>query len=336
MTQDTTVPSPFLIGSAELPTEEADAVMDGAVVTEADVAVLEVTGTGTVACMQGMFTNDVEQPGEGGFAYGAVLTPKGMIITDAWLTRDGGRVSLAVPHLGLDPLTEVLTRSLPPRLARVADRTEEMGVLRLAGPLAHGVAERAGIAIPPEGRATAAIAGDVACTVAHPPADMPFALQIVTARSDLVAVREQIVAAGALATGPHATELARILSGWPRLGAEINAKTLPQEVRLDAINGVSYTKGCYTGQETVSRVHFRGHPNRHLIGLVWDDDAEPVGGAFEQGDRLRGRVTSIAWLAAVDRFIGLAVVRREVDLESAVIAGGMPARVVNLPFLFDA
>src|SRR5258708_9948328 len=68
---------------------------------------------------------------------------------------------------------------------------------------------------------------------------------------------------------PAVLELGRILAGWPRLGAEIDQKTLPQEVRYDDINGVSYTKGCYTGQETVSRLHFRGHTNRHLGGLLW-------------------------------------------------------------------
>ena len=59
--------------------------------------------------------------------------------------------------------------------------------------------------------------------------------------------------------------------GWPALGVEIDERTLPQEVRYDEIGGVSYTKGCYTGQETVARLHFRGHTNRELRGLRWTD-----------------------------------------------------------------
>ena len=74
-------------------------------------------------------------------------------------------------------------------------------------------------------------------------------------------------------------QAARILAGWPALGAEIDERTLPQEVRYDEIGGVSYTKGCYTGQETVARLHFRGHPNRELRGLWWrSDEPEPLNG----------------------------------------------------------
>src|SRR5204863_149594 len=72
----------------------------------------------------------------------------------------------------------------------------------------------------------------------------------------------RLAAAGAVEAEPAMLELARILAGWPRLGAEVDDKTIPQEVRFDEIGGVSYTKGCYTGQETVARLHFRGHANR--------------------------------------------------------------------------
>jgi folate-binding Fe-S cluster repair protein YgfZ len=108
-------------------------------------------------------------------------------------------------------------------------------------------------------------------------------------------------------------------------------------VRFDEIGGVSYTKGCYTGQETVSRLHFRGHPNRVLRGLLCD--AEP--GAPETvtfQDREIGRVTSLAWWhpkaagGTVGRWLALGVLRREVTPGSMVRAGGVDARVVDLPF----
>src|SRR5207253_1404740 len=72
----------------------------------------------------------------------------------------------------------------------------------------------------------------------------------------------RLAAAGAVEADPAMLELARILAGWPRLGAEVDEKTIPQEVRFDEIGGVSYTKGCYTGQETVARLHFRGRAGR--------------------------------------------------------------------------
>ena len=101
----------------------------------------------------------------------------------------------------------------------------------------------------------------------------------------LIGSQAAVEAAGrARSTGAGATggtsedrEAARILAGWPRLGAEIEERTLPQEVRYDEIGGVSYTKGCYTGQETVARLHFRGHTNRELRGLAGRRDARRSG-----------------------------------------------------------
>jgi folate-binding protein YgfZ len=121
----------------------------------------------------------------------------------------------------------------------------------------------------------------------------------------------------------------------------VDEKTIPQEVRFDEIGGVSYTKGCYTGQETVSRLHFRGHANRQLRGLLFETDppATPASGwsavTHEEGDV--GRVTSIAWLpdgggSVLGRWIGLAIVRREVPPGATVRAAGREARVVELPF----
>ena len=330
-----TTPPPCTIGVADITPEEADAVLDGALVTDADVAVLDLNGPGAVACLQGMFTNDIEQAGEAGFVYGAVLTPKGMIVSDAWISRDGAKVRMFAPRDGLDALQEVFQRSLPPRLARVVDRSDDMEVLRLVGPRTHAVAERAGVGLPAEGRTAVAIAGQIACQVAVPEYGIPFELQLAVGRQDAPAIRDRLQLAGAVSGGAPAAELARILAGWPRLGAEIDAKTLPQEVRFDEIGGVSYTKGCYVGQETVARLHFRGRPNRHLVGLVWHEPIDLNQSAVVQDNKPRGRVTSAAWLAPLERYIGLGIVRREVDRGRDVTAGGANAGVVDLPFALN-
>jgi folate-binding protein YgfZ len=133
--------------------------------------------------------------------------------------------------------------------------------------------------------------------VALAPPEAPFGVQITVAGTDPGALLERLVGAGARAAEPAALELARILAGWPGLATDVDEKTIPQEVRFDEIAGVSYTKGCYTGQETVSRLHFRGHANRQLRGLLFD--AEPLGPpGVVVGDREVGRVTGIAWLPA--------------------------------------
>ena len=101
-------------------------------------------------------------------------------------------------------------------------------------------------------------------------------------------------------------------------------------MRYDEIGGVSYTKGCYTGQETVARLHFRGHTNRELRGLAWREPGAPDGRGVLAGEKEVGTVRST--LTVDGRTLGLAIVRREVEPGTDVVAGGREARVVRLPF----
>src|SRR5207249_5984059 len=111
------------------------------------------------------------------------------------------------------------------------------------------------------------------------------------------ALKDRLGRAGALGTNAAALELARVLAGWPGLSSEVDEKTIPQEVRFDEIGGVSYTKGCYTGQETVSRLHFRGHANRQVRGIEFDTEPSTFGEApplVVHQDRAVVRVPSVA------------------------------------------
>jgi folate-binding protein YgfZ len=322
----------------ELPAAIATALRDGAVVAQPSVALLELAGPGAITAFQGLLTQDVEKPGDGAFLYGALLTPKGMVIVEGWTTRAGPRITYVVPAAGRDRALEIFTRYVPPRLARSTDRTAESGVLRLAGPRALTVAQAAGVPLPPvPGRSLTATAFGATFDVARPTdaAPPPFALQITAARTDLAALTRRLASAGARPAGEPALELSRILAGWPSGTAEVDDKTLPQEIRLDELGGVSYTKGCYTGQETVSRLHFRGHTNRTLRGLLLDAEPEPGEDAVRYQDRDAGTITSAAWLAqgpGGGRWIALALLRREVTAGAVVSAGGADARVVDLPF----
>ncbi len=124
-------------------------------------------------------------------------------------------------------------------------------------------------------------------------------------------------------------QAARILAGWPQRGAEIDEKTLVQEVRFDENNGVSYEKGCYTGQETVARLHFRGHTNRDLRGLAWDSTEPLTDAKIFLGEKEVGSVRSILTLPTGR--VALALIRREVETGQVVTAGGLPATVTALP-----
>src|SRR5919197_980596 len=209
------------------------ALRTGALLARADVALLALAGPGAVTCTQGLLTNDVEQPGDGAFVYGALLTPKGMIVVDGWTARLGTTVTYTVPAEARERALDIFTRSVPPRLAQVSDRTAEVTVYRLAGPRALAVAAAAGLVVPPAaGRVLQDAEGGIATARATELA--PFVLQItapVSAAPDMVA---RLVGGGAVeapaAPAPAAPELARLLAGWPRPGAEVGEKTIPQEV----------------------------------------------------------------------------------------------------------
>lgn len=333
-----------------VPADIVDRLRAGAIVAPADVGIIDLVGQGegAITCFQGLLTSDIEKPGDGAFVYGALLTPKGMIVVDGWAARLGPRVRFTVPVEGRERALAILQRSVPPRLARSSDRTGDtgVGVLRIAGAHAVAVMGAAGVPVPHAANhvmeaSAAGSGGGIALEVARTSDVAPFVFQLTMATGQVAAMQRRLVDAGAHAATSDALELARILAGWPRLASEVDEKTIPQEVRFDEIGGVSYTKGCYTGQETVSRLHFRGHANRNLRGLLFESDppAAPASGwtAVTHEEREVGRVTSIAWLpdgggSVLGRWIGLAVVRREVPPGAIVRAAGREARVVELPF----
>src|SRR5205809_7189146 len=153
------------------------ALRTGAVIAPAEAAVVALTGPGGVTAAQGLVTRDVDKPGDGAFVYGALLTPKGMIVVDAWVARLGATMSFAVAAQGRERALAIFTRSVPPRLARLADRTAELAVYRLAGPNALAVAGAAGLPVPSApGRVVAAPGGPSEDAPATEGA--PFTLQL--------------------------------------------------------------------------------------------------------------------------------------------------------------
>ncbi len=127
----------------------------------------------------------------------------------------------------------------------------------------------------------------------------------------------------------EAAECARIESGRPRLGYDMDGDTIPQEADLND-RAVSFTKGCYVGQETVARLFYKGKPNRHLRGLRLGAPAER-GEEIHLGERVVGRLGSVCESPRLGP-IALALVRREAAPGDEVLVEGTPATVVALPF----
>ncbi len=306
-----------------------------AVVVQADLTPFRITGPKALDCLQGLLTNDLIKPGEESLTYGALLTSKGMLVVDAWVVRHGGEFLWLTPAAHSAPTLEIFRRSLPPRLARAEDERANRIVLSVHGARTADLMAEAGLGpVPEKGRVVERSFGGWPLLLARP-GSAPFELLIVVGRDESEPLLQQLLRSGAASGDGEASEAARILAGWPGLGREIDERTLPQEVRYDDINGVSYSKGCYVGQETVARLHFRGHANRELRGLVWIGAGPESETVLRQDGKTAGEISSL--LRLTDRTLGLVKIRREVLEEGAthVSAGGNPAQLVSLPFAPD-
>ncbi len=156
-------------------------------------------------------------------------------------------------------------------------------------------------------------------------------VDVLCAAADAEAVRAALLDAGALVVGEQAAEVLRVQRGRPRYGIDLDDSTIPQEAGLNE-HAVSFTKGCYVGQETVARLFYKGKPNRHLRGLRLSAHAA-AGDELRLGQRPVGRLGS-AVLSPDLGPIGLALVRREAQPGDTVAVGahGVTAAVVELPF----
>jgi len=141
---------------------------------------------------------------------------------------------------------------------------------------------------------------------------------------------------GLLPAGSTALEILRIEMGTPRFGADMDEDTFPLEAGI--LNAISFEKGCYLGQEPVARMHFRGHPNRHLVGITLEGDGLPKqGDKVYKDDKEVGWITSPVFSPALRKAIALGYVRREnhevgetLMVETAGVKA--PASVTALPF----
>src|SRR5829696_4493422 len=214
---------------------------------------LALTGAEAKAFLQGQVTNDVEglEPGRG--CYAAFLTHKGKMLGDLRILDVGDELLLDTERATLQELFNMIRRYKLGRDVELHKRTLELAELSLVGPDARRVAG----------------AGDLG-TAEHD--SVRTALGILVPAERAGEVRDALVGAGAVRVSEAAAEVVRVESGRPRYGLDLDDSVIPQEAGLNE-RAVSFTKGCYVGQETVARLHYRGRPNRHLRGLRLSEPA---------------------------------------------------------------
>ena len=293
---------------------------------------LALSGPDAIDFLNGQVTNELAGLQEGEGRYAAFLTHKGKMLGDlrVLLGREPGAAQaellLDTERAALQDLFDMIRRYKVGYRVELDKRTLERGLLSLIGPGADAVAGPT--QLPESEHASAAVEiGGVAALAVR----TDEGLDLLCGSSETEALRKALRAAGAVAVGEEAAECLRIERGRPRFGVDLDQSVIPQEAGLNE-RAVSFTKGCYVGQETVARLFYKGKPNRHLRGLRLSA-AAGRGEELRLGERVVGTLGSSADSPTLGP-IALALVRREAEPGATVAVGaaGISAEVVELPF----
>jgi folate-binding protein YgfZ len=287
---------------------------------------LTVKGPDAAEYLQGQLTNDIEALDTEQGCYAALLDRKGHLQADMrvlhlhagefWLDVEPETTARVLKHLRTYSIGReveitdvgdlwVITSVIGPAAGRVA------GFERLAPEHAQGFRNWEGVEV-------LAVATDLG-------------LDLITSADATETLLGLLRTAGAVEVTEDAAEILRIESGRPRFGRELSEAVMPAEADLEE-RAISFTKGCYIGQEPVARLHYRGKPNRLLRGLRLSAAAEP-GQTLRLGERELGRIGTAGISPALGP-IALAVLRKEAEAGATVEVGesGTTATVVEVPF----
>jgi folate-binding protein YgfZ len=287
---------------------------------------LALAGEDAKDFLAGQVTNDVVglEPGTG--CYAALLTPKGKMLGDLRVLDAGDELLLDCERSALQAIFDVIRRATIGFRVELHKRTLQRGLLSLAGPRSREVAGAPDLPQTEHAHREATIGRATVRVIAT-----DLGVDVLCLAEDSDAVRAALLEAGAEPVSEAVAELLRVEHGRPRWGAELDETIIPQEAGLND-RAVSFTKGCYVGQETVARLHWRGKPNRHLRGLRLSAPAEP-GTPLLLGEREVGRLASAADSPTLGP-IGLALVRREAEVGDVLRVGDtdVTATIADLPF----
>jgi folate-binding protein YgfZ len=288
---------------------------------------IRVSGERAAEMIAGLVTNDVTALAPGQGCYAAALTAKGKIVADVRVFVEESSVLVDAPARAAAAWAAMVKKYVNPRIAPHTDETTRLRDIGVFGASArHIVAAVTGVqapaltALPPYAHVTVEIDGARVLIASVPELGIEGFELFVPAEA-YEALWRRTADAGATPAGLEAFEIARVEAGRPEWGLDIDDTTIPQEANFDELHAISYTKGCYVGQETVARVHFRGHVNKHLRGVRAPGvEPPPRGATLHEADGTQVGDVRTAVRSPMLGGIALAMIRREVAPGAALVA----------------
>ncbi len=313
-----------------------------ALIDRADRGRIVVSGVDRATYLQGLLTNDIAALRAGQGCYSAYLTPQGRMIADMHVYELGDVILLTTTGDVKDTVLSKLDQFVFAEDVQLGDVTATFAQWAVVGPRAGvvlasllGISETALSAMAEHGntrtdwRATPAIV-----TRTSDAGESGFDIYVEAAQSE--ALRSALADAGVPLVDDIVAEAIRIESGVPAFGRDMDAETIPLEAGIEH-RAISFTKGCYVGQEVIVRVLHRGHGRvaRKLVGLRLDGDRVPAADtAIQSGDKQVGEITSSTWSPALKASIALGYVQRDfIAPGTEITVDGLAAKVVELPFV---
>ena len=317
---------------------------------------LRLTGGDRVTFLNNMVTNDVAKLGAGEGTHAALATTKGKLVAELFVLVRESELFVLVPQGSTQDVFTILTKHIIADDVTLEDVSNEFGVLAVEGPRARDMAWR----LFPDGPLPmeSLAFGDtdyqgMPVVVLRNSVTGEKGFQFVIGASHIERIRNYLVQAGRgmdmELLGRAAWNMRRVENGLPWWGPDIT-DNFPKECRLDDV--VSYDKGCYLGQETIARMHHRGHPNWLLVGLASADTvdapAEPASsagpatlagielfapGESAAGGKPAGRLTSPIHSPMRDGFLSLGYVRHEMAEPGTRFEFSLDGKTVELQII---
>jgi tRNA-modifying protein YgfZ len=293
---------------------------------------IEITGADRATFLHGFCTGDIKklQPGRGCEAF--ITNHQGKAAGHGLVFCEAERLIFDGAAGQAEKLISHFDRFVIGERVEFRDRSADWADVLLAGVQAETVLTSLGITPPAEPLHHQTNAMDGIALNVRRVDWLPTPAFLLNVAAELSAkVQAMLLSDGATEISEPAWEIARIEAGYPLYGRDITEDNLPQEVQRNE-QAISFTKGCYLGQETIARLDALGHVNRVLTGLKFQGKTLQPGETILQGDKRLAQVTSVAWSPALQAPLALAYVRSiHANPGKRLPFDGGEAEVVSLP-----
>jgi folate-binding protein YgfZ len=300
-----------------------------AVIVRSSQGTLALTGRDRASFLHSLLTNDIALLGTGQGVYAAYLTPQGRMISDMRVIETGDRMLLNVERSVAGPLADRFEKLIFSEDVQ-AKEVSDLAILGVYGPSAARMIQNAtGISVAELTNQYDNITSDSLTIVRDDALGVP-GYDLYVPAGDTDALCAKLVEAGAVEASEDTGETLRIEAGRPRFGVDMDTDTIPLEAGLEN-RAISFTKGCYVGQEVIVRVMHRGHGRvaRRLVSIVLPNGTVPAhGDKIHAGERVVGEITSATASPRLGAPLALGYVQRDhATAGTELTVNGSQARV---------